>query len=128
MTVLGLFVFPTLFQQSSGNVPPKSGLRGVVPNTSIDYCRRSAEKALKGYLTFRDPPLECTHHLEHLLELAVALDPVFAPLATQVVVLNPPPQRFGISTVSETCSDRSMDCVGCDESVLVTTVIPTLRT
>lgn len=58
-------------------------------DTAIYHCQQAAEKALKGYLAFRDQPLERTHDLERLLELAAALEPAFAPLETQADVLNP---------------------------------------
>lgn len=58
-------------------------------DTAIYHCQQSAEKALKGYLALRDRPLERTHDLERLLELAAALDPAFAPLETQADLLNP---------------------------------------
>jgi HEPN domain-containing protein len=58
-------------------------------DTAVYHCQQAAEKALKGYLAFRDQPLERTHDLERLLELATVLDPSFAPLETQADVLNP---------------------------------------
>lgn len=58
-------------------------------DTAVYHCQQAAEKALKGYLAFRDQPLERTHDLEWLLELAIALEPTFAPLETQADVLNP---------------------------------------
>lgn len=51
-------------------------------DTAIYHCQQAAEKALKGYLAFRDQPLERTHDLDRLLELATALEPAFAPLET----------------------------------------------
>jgi len=58
-------------------------------DTAIYHCQQAAEKTLKGWLAFRDQPLERTHDLERLLELATALDPVFAILETATEVLNP---------------------------------------
>lgn len=58
-------------------------------DTAVYHCQQAAEKALKGYLAFRDQPLERTHDLERLLELAAVLDSAFAPLETQAEVLNP---------------------------------------
>jgi HEPN domain-containing protein len=57
--------------------------------TAIYHCQQAAEKALKGYLAFRDRPLERTHDLERLLELATALESAFASLETQTDILNP---------------------------------------
>ena len=57
--------------------------------SAIYHCQQAAEKALKGYLALRDQPLERTHDLERLLELATALEPAFAPRQTQAVILNP---------------------------------------
>lgn len=58
-------------------------------DTAVYHCQQAAEKALKGYLAFRDQPMERTHDLERLLELATALDPTFAPLEAHADVLNP---------------------------------------
>jgi len=58
-------------------------------DTAVYHCQQAAEKALKGYLAFRDRPLERTHDLERLLELATALDPAFARLETRAEILNP---------------------------------------
>lgn len=58
-------------------------------DTAVYHCQQAAEKALKGYLAFRDQPLERTHDLERLLELAAHLDCVFAPLEAQADLLNP---------------------------------------
>lgn len=58
-------------------------------DTAIYHCQQAAEKALKAYLAFRDQPLERTHDLERLLELAAALEPLFEPLETEAEVLNP---------------------------------------
>jgi len=58
-------------------------------DTTVYHCQQAAEKALKGYLAFCDQPLERTHDLERLLELATGLDSTFAPLEAQAAVLNP---------------------------------------
>jgi len=58
-------------------------------DTAVYHCQQAAEKALKGYLAFRDQPLERTHDLERLLGLATALEPAFATLETPVDILNP---------------------------------------
>jgi HEPN domain-containing protein len=58
-------------------------------DTAIYHCQQAAEKALKGYLAFRDQPLERTHDLARLVELATVLEPAFAPLETQADILNP---------------------------------------
>ncbi|HEY9171212.1 MAG TPA: HEPN domain-containing protein [Verrucomicrobiae bacterium] len=58
-------------------------------DTAVYHYQQTAEKALKGYLAFRGRPLERTHDLERLLELAIALEPSFAPLDAQADVLNP---------------------------------------
>ena len=58
-------------------------------DTALYHCQQAAEKALKGYLAFRNQPLERTHDLEHLLELATRLDPAFAGLEAAAEFLNP---------------------------------------
>jgi HEPN domain-containing protein len=63
-------------------------------DTAIYHCQQVAEKALKGLLAFHDQPLERTHDLERLLELATALEPALAPLETQADILNPDATAF----------------------------------
>lgn len=58
-------------------------------DTAIYHCQQAAEKALKGYLAFHDQPLERTHDLGRLLELATALEPTFASLEERSDILNP---------------------------------------
>lgn len=58
-------------------------------DTAIYHCQQAAEKSLKGYLAFRDQPLERTHDLQRLLDLAIALDSAFASLEVQADILNP---------------------------------------
>jgi HEPN domain-containing protein len=65
------------------------GLSEPATDTAVYHCQQAAEKALKGYLAFRDQPLERTHDLERLLELAAQLDSTFAPLEVQADLLNP---------------------------------------
>jgi HEPN domain-containing protein len=63
-------------------------------DTAVYHCQQAAEKALKGYLAFRDQQLERTHDLERLLELAAELNPGFSLLETQTNVLNPYASAF----------------------------------
>lgn len=58
-------------------------------DTTVFHCQQAAEKSLKGYLAFRDQPLERTHDLDRLLELAAGLESAFASIETQADVLNP---------------------------------------
>jgi len=58
-------------------------------DTAIYHCQQAAEKVLKGYLAFRDQPLERTHDLERLLELAAGLDAAFTGLQDHADLLNP---------------------------------------
>jgi HEPN domain-containing protein len=39
-------------------------------DTAIYHCQQAAEKAVKGFLAFHDHPLERTHDVERLVELA----------------------------------------------------------
>jgi HEPN domain-containing protein len=46
-------------------------------DTAFFHCQQAAEKAVKGYLVFRDHPLEKTHDVERLVELAERYEPCF---------------------------------------------------
>lgn len=58
------------------------------------HCQQAAEKSLKGYLAFRDRPLERTHDLERLLEIAMRLDSRFSALEAHAEALNPYASAF----------------------------------
>jgi len=45
--------------------------------TGVYLCQQAAEKALKGFLTYRDFPFEKTHDVAKLLEVAAKIEPPF---------------------------------------------------
>ena len=47
-------------------------------DTAFFHCQQAAEKTVKGYLAYRDHPLERTHDLEKLVALAETYEPRFA--------------------------------------------------
>ena len=47
-------------------------------DTAFFHCQEATEKALKGYLAFRDHPLVKTHNIEALLRLAASRDGRFS--------------------------------------------------
>lgn len=52
------------------------------------HAQQTAEKALKGYLTFQDTTAGRTHDLESLLEQCIGLDASFASLRKECALLN----------------------------------------
>jgi HEPN domain-containing protein len=69
-------------------------------DTAFYHCQQAAEKAVKGYLAFRDHPLVKTHDVEELVELAESYEPRFAPWRQAAAKLTPyatafryPPKR-----------------------------------
>jgi HEPN domain-containing protein len=44
---------------------------------ALYHCQQAAEKALKGFLAYWDVPIERTHNLVRLLELASRIEPSF---------------------------------------------------
>jgi HEPN domain-containing protein len=57
--------------------------------TAFFHCQQAAEKAVKGYLAYRDRPLEKTHDVERLVSLAMACEPGFAAWQTAAETLTP---------------------------------------
>jgi len=53
------------------------------------HAQQAAEKALKGYLAWRDLAFERTHELVSLLSLTAELDPDFASLEPMAALLTP---------------------------------------
>lgn len=58
-------------------------------DTAIYHCQQAAEKAVKGYLTFHNQPLERTHDVEKLVSLAINTEPGFAHWTNAAATLTP---------------------------------------
>lgn len=58
-------------------------------DTAIYHTQQCAEKALKGYLAFRNVPIQRTHDIELLLELCCEFDNDFSLLIDSAEKLNP---------------------------------------
>ncbi|MCU0391336.1 MAG: HEPN domain-containing protein [Thermoflexibacter sp.] len=57
-------------------------------DTAHYHTQQSAEKALKGYLAFRNQPIQRIHNLNVLLANCIDLDDSFSELSTQTRYLN----------------------------------------
>lgn len=58
-------------------------------DTAIYHCQQAAEKAVKGYLAFRDHRLERSHDVERLVELATGYDTSFKAHEDAAIILTP---------------------------------------
>ena len=58
-------------------------------DTAFFHCQQAAEKAVKGYLAYRDHPLEKTHDVEKLVSLAESYEPRFATWRQSAEMLTP---------------------------------------
>lgn len=58
-------------------------------DTAIYHCQQAAEKAVKGYLAFRDHRLERSHDVERLVELAAGFDASFRSYEDAAITLTP---------------------------------------
>ena len=58
-------------------------------DTAVYHCQQAAEKALKGYLTFKDCPFQKVHVLSVLVEQCMEVDPSFAGLQDPADLLTP---------------------------------------
>ncbi|GHV41478.1 hypothetical protein AGMMS49546_17440 [Spirochaetia bacterium] len=56
---------------------------------SCFHCQQAAEKALKGYLQYKDQDPPRRHDLEELCRLCMDMDPSFGALMDTVLILNP---------------------------------------
>jgi len=57
--------------------------------TAFFHCQQAAEKAVKGYLAYRDHPLEKTHDVEKLVTVAETYEPRFAAWRPAAEVVTP---------------------------------------
>jgi HEPN domain-containing protein len=71
-------------------------LEGADPlcDVVVYHCQQAAEKALKGYLTWRDSPFAKTHSLVQLVEQARLFDEGFGALVEHAEDLSPFAWRF----------------------------------
>jgi HEPN domain-containing protein len=60
----------------------------------VYHCQQSMEKALKGFLTFKESPFTKTHALVVLVEQAAEIDNTFESLADHAEELSPFAWRF----------------------------------
>ncbi|KPQ33620.1 MAG: hypothetical protein HLUCCA11_17950 [Phormidesmis priestleyi Ana] len=63
-------------------------------DAGVYHCQQSAEKALKGYLVFRDCELQRSHDLVAILEMCAAYDSSFSQLKTEARMLTPYVMEF----------------------------------
>lgn len=58
-------------------------------DTAIYHTQQCAEKAIKGYLSYKQELIQKTHDLEKLVEMCILLDNDFEQLYQYVEILNP---------------------------------------
>jgi HEPN domain-containing protein len=58
-------------------------------DAAIYHCQQAAEKAVKGFLAFRDHQLERTHDIERLVSLAMRYEPEFSLWIDAAITLTP---------------------------------------
>src|SRR5438128_2633281 len=58
-------------------------------DTAIYHCQQAAEKAVKGFLALRDHPLERSHDIERLVEIAQRHEHGFKEYEEAAVILTP---------------------------------------
>jgi len=63
-------------------------------DTAIYHCQQAAEKAVKGFLIFRDEPFEKTHDIVRVVRLAERFEPTFETLVEQARLLTPLAWQF----------------------------------
>lgn len=65
-----------------------------LPDVALYHFQQAYEKALKGFLSWHDWPLQKTHLLPALVEECEAIDPDFAQLAASAAVVSPYAWKF----------------------------------
>ena len=58
-------------------------------DTAIYHCQQATEKAVKGFLAFKDHRLERSHDVERLVELATTYDTSFTDWEDAAITLTP---------------------------------------
>lgn len=71
-----------------------ASLPDPILDTAFFHCQQAAEKAVKGYLAYRDHPLEKTHDIEKLVALAESYESRFAAWREAAELLTPYATEF----------------------------------
>ncbi len=77
-------------------------------DTAIYHCQQVAEKAIKGFLVYRDQRFEKTHDLRILLELALPYESGFSSLKDAAVLLTPYATEFRYPAILSSLHARSL--------------------
>ncbi|MEW5781143.1 MAG: HEPN domain-containing protein [Pseudomonadota bacterium] len=64
-------------------------LAAGIRTPALFHCQQAAEKALKAYLCFHRQPLEKTHDITRLIEVAASIDTEWEKLLPSGVILSP---------------------------------------
>lgn len=73
----------------------------VLPDIAMFHCQQAMEKALKGYLTWKDEPFRRTHVLSELLLQCLPFDAGFQSMQTAAKLLTPYASDFRYLGVDE---------------------------
>lgn len=66
------------------------------PGTALFHCQQSAEKCLKGFLTWHDQPFRKTHNIEEVGLACIALDLTLTDVFGKLEYLAPSPGGYAI--------------------------------
>ncbi len=83
-------------------------ISGELVMPALFHCQQAAEKALKAYLCFHQHPLEKTHDIAKLIDLASDIDPDWGDHLTQGAQLAPLAVAFRYPGDTETPDCRKM--------------------
>jgi HEPN domain-containing protein len=62
--------------------------------TAVYHCQQAAEKIVKAFLGFHSLPVPRTHDIADLLDGAIVVQPSFAALDAEAILLNPLATKF----------------------------------
>lgn len=97
----------------------KTLLKVELFSTVLFHCQQSAEKALKGYLGFKNVKIVKTHDLVLLLEVCMDFDGDFRKLEELIVGLNPFSTKFRYPTEYDIPEEKdAIDAIKKTEKVL----------
>jgi HEPN domain-containing protein len=70
------------------------GGRDDLRTTAVYHCQQAAEKVVKAFLVFHSLPVPKTHDIADLLDDALTVEPAFAALDADAILLNPLATKF----------------------------------
>ncbi len=78
-------------------------------DTAVYHCQQCCEKAIKGYLSFKQKPIQKTHDITELINICIGLDDDFAEIIEDSKIITPYSTYFRYPDVIDLPEKKDVD-------------------